>query len=138
VLPWGSAATLVFLVSGILAPGKLSPVPVENPLGLSFMPAVCAQIAVVPPAIILLVGVAGISWRFRLSRGEERQQLKWFTYSTALAVVLFFGTFGSSGISIAFTVGYFLAITMVPAAIGIAILKYRLWDIDLLINRTLV
>jgi hypothetical protein len=73
--------------------------------------------------------------RFRQSRGEVRQQMKWFTYSAAFMVVFFLATvdFGS-----VLGAGYFITLSLMPVAIGIAVLKYRLWDIDVLINRTLV
>ena len=80
--------------------------------------------------------------RYRGSRGERRLQLEWFAYSGALmAVALVYG-----GIAYAFLgQPLYLALTpfevatvTLPIAIGVAILRYRLYDIDLLINRTLV
>jgi hypothetical protein len=63
--------------------------------------------------------------------GDERQQLKWFVFTVAFAVALFVGgilTFGE---------GVFLPIfALVPAAAAVAILRYRLYDIDRLISRT--
>ena len=76
--------------------------------------------------------------RFRRSRGVERQQLKWFTYAAALMFVFLLLSdilFPDSGLV---AVLYGLVIALVPVAAGIAILRYRLYDIDRLINRTLV
>jgi hypothetical protein len=83
-----------------------------------------------------LVAVGSLVLRFRRSRGEERQQLKWFTYAVGLLVPLAAladflpGTVGS--------LLFALPIVLLPVAAGIAILRYRLYDIDRLINRTLV
>jgi hypothetical protein len=74
--------------------------------------------------------------RFRRSRGEERQQLKWFTYAAALLLP---GSLVSDFVpgALGSVVGS-IPIVFVPVAAGIAILRYRLYDIDRLINRTLV
>jgi hypothetical protein len=74
--------------------------------------------------------------RFRRARGEERQQLKWFAYAAGLMVIApLVGTLLSPAEGDLISG---LAIALLPAAIGIAILRYRLYDIDRLINRTLV
>jgi hypothetical protein len=73
--------------------------------------------------------------RFRRSRGEERQQLKWFTYAAVLLPLAVLGD------ALPAPVGdLLLAVPVVspPVATGIAILRHRLYDIDRLINRTLV
>lgn len=90
-------------------------------------------------SFVLLVGVflaalSSLVIRFRRAKGDERLQLKWFTYAAAVAVLAFplnlIGEWGQAVSNIAFL--------FVPIAIGIAVLKYRLYEIDLLINRTLV
>ena len=71
----------------------------------------------------------------------ERQQLKWFTYATVVSV-LFWVVFAFTGLQhrlptvLMYLVGAIFG--AVPVAIGIALLRYRLYDIDRLINRTLV
>jgi hypothetical protein len=79
--------------------------------------------------------------RFRRARGDERQQLKWFTFAAALTAVLP-PTFGALAEQVDYplvgAVFFSLVIVLLPAAIGVAILKYRLYEIDRLINRTLV
>jgi hypothetical protein len=70
--------------------------------------------------------------------GAERQQLKWFVYSVSLLVVGFLAAFLGFGLQ---SVAWFLGIAafnFLPIAAGIAILRYRLYDIDVVINRTLV
>jgi hypothetical protein len=74
--------------------------------------------------------------RFRRSRGVERQQLKWFTYAAALMVLSW--VVGALLLPAAGDLIAGITIALLPVAAGIAILRYRLYDIDRLINRTLV
>jgi hypothetical protein len=80
--------------------------------------------------------------RFRRARGEERQQLKWFTYAAVLSVLVwlvFIVTGVADRLPAALGIPVLLLwLVAVPAAIGVAMLRYRLYDIDRLINRTLV
>ena len=77
--------------------------------------------------------------RFRRSVGEERQQLKWFTYAAAFIPVWFvLNSPIERAFPSLFDVLDALVIAGVPIAAGIAILRYRLYDIDRIINRTLV
>jgi len=94
-------------------------------------------------AIGALVGaVVAVRVRLQRSSGIERRQLQWLAYAAALIP----GTIAACLLEIAVTgddgpvttAGTVLALTAVPAAVGIAILRYRLYEIDRLINRTLV
>jgi hypothetical protein len=91
--------------------------------------------------LILVCAVAAavsLMLRFRRSRGVERQQLKWFTYAAALMVLFLLMTeylLPDTGVIDAF---FGLLVALIPVSAGIAILRYRLYDIDRLINRTLV
>jgi hypothetical protein len=87
--------------------------------------------------------VAALVVRFSRSRGDERQQLKWLTYSSFLsgAVLVLIYVSVALNLSLADTIGGYLfdlALLPIPIAVGIAILKYRLYDIDVIIRRTLV
>jgi hypothetical protein len=86
---------------------------------------------------LLLAGlgsIAAVVYRFVRSGGVERQQLKWFAYAAIATAVLFFGlTIEAKGPVRA--IG-FLAIPLLPVATAIAILRYRLYDIDRIISRT--
>jgi hypothetical protein len=87
--------------------------------------------------LVLLIAVAFVSLvlRFRRSRGEERQQLKWFTYAGALLPLALLDDFLPTPVG---DLVFGVVIVFLPVAAGIAILRYRLYDIDRLINRTLV
>jgi hypothetical protein len=92
--------------------------------------------------VVSIVGaVASVVVRFRRSRGVERQQMKWFVYAAALLLLFPVSILASdfdflpeivSGVVLG------LALVALPTAIGTAILKHRLYDIDVIINRTLV
>ena len=85
---------------------------------------------------VSLAACASLVLRFRRARGEERQQLKWVAYAAALMVIT------TAVVAVAVPDGSDLAVALtvalLPVAAGIAILRYRLYDIDRLINRTLV
>ena len=118
--------------------------PVQNPLGIEGFSNVYEAVLIF---LTLLVVAAGFSpfTRLRRAGGVERQQIKWFAYAAAATV---------SGVVLAYMIpnsvdtppwvewtGYALLIATTPAipvSIGIAILRYRLYDIDRIINRTLV
>jgi cell division protein FtsL len=88
---------------------------------------------------LLFVGIVGaaasVVVRFRRSRGVERQQMKWFVYAAALLLLS-----PVEGLLPEIVSGVWFGVVLIglPTAIGIAVLRYRLYDIDLVINRTLV
>jgi hypothetical protein len=87
----------------------------------------------------LLLAVVSMIVRFRRSIGVERQQLKWVVYAGAVAAGGFALTLFLSGpLANAVFAAAFLAFIGVPVAAGFAIMRYRLYEIDILINRTLV
>jgi MFS family permease len=88
-----------------------------------------------------LGGVISLLVRFRRARGDERQQIKWFASAATLTLVwiLVFGQSTLGGLpGVIVALSSLLVIPSIPIATGIAILRYRLYDIDILINRTLV
>lgn len=94
--------------------------------------------------VVISLCIASVVVRFRHASGVERQQLKWFVYASAWASVLLFLIFLSilqppwlAGFSVPGSV-FYLAIAGIPVATAIAILQHRLYDIDVVINRTLV
>jgi hypothetical protein len=115
---------------------------VRNPIGLNGIPdpeeGGLGAVLVGLLAFCAVAAVASVVLRFRRSRGVERQQLKWFTYAAALAILCQLVTqelLPSGAVS---DVLFGLTIAFIPIAAGIAILRHRLYDIDRLINRTLV
>jgi hypothetical protein len=115
---------------------------VRNPIGLAWVqdPEESAVGAVLSGLLLVCMVAAGLSLvlRLRRSRGVERQQLKWFTYAGALLIVSLLATdyLLPEGADVEVLTG--LIVALVPVGAGIAILRYRLYDIDRLINRTLV
>jgi hypothetical protein len=113
---------------------------IPNPIGITGMPdPEQGTVGAVQISLVLLSAVAGcisLVIRFRRAQGEERQQLKWFAYAAVLMVVcvLVLVVVVPAGSNL----GAGLVIALLPVAAGIAILRYRLYDIDRLINRTLV
>jgi hypothetical protein len=128
-----------------LEPGPLDAHPsLDNPFGIGgTLGGILKGLGVVGMvALNLSVLLSGLSLMLRLrrARGVERQQLKWFVYSAAMMGGGFAASFVfSSGLanSIAWSLGI-LGFMVLPVATGIALLRYRLYDIDRLINRTLV
>jgi hypothetical protein len=115
---------------------------IQNPLGIEALrPFVKTfeTIVLVCYLALILVAAGSLVFRFLRSVGAERQQLKWFTYAAAMLPVWFLI---NRPIQVAFpdlfAVLDALFVAAVPIAAGIAILRYRLYDIDLIINRTLV
>jgi hypothetical protein len=111
-------------------------VPAQNPFGIEGLRNVGVAIAIPIIAIgisTMFLSVVSLVLRFRRSQGEERQQLKWFVYAGVLSV----GTFLLPTFDAA-TLLQLVSMPLLPVAAGIAILRYRLYDIDLIINRTLV
>jgi len=149
---WGVVITSVALLVGFpaaaLVPGDIEPWEgVRNPFGLGGMPGTIAEsIAGVHEMLAMpgfLVAVAALIARTRRARGVERQQLKWFGFSASImgggfALAFLFSALGNQGASdLAFVVGA-LGLLGIPFASALAILRYRLYDIDVLINRALV
>lgn len=94
----------------------------------------------VPTTIVLIGGgtaaIASLVVRFRRARGVERQQLKWFLYGATVSFLLLLSFIATPLARYDSVLMYgYLAL---PLAVGAAMLRYRLYDIDLLINRTLV
>jgi len=92
--------------------------------------------------VVFLLPLAAVVARFRAAAGNERQQLKWFAYTSSIAA-LFFVVSGFVPSLFSYLAGLgppiaVLAIDLIPISVAIAILRYRLYDIDVLINRTVV
>ena len=132
-----------------LAPVDMEIPGVPNPLGIEGLQPFVGAFGVIAPVLWLgtsTISVASQVPRFRRSRGAERQQVKWFAYAAALAV--FFAavvTVLDKLLGPYVVLNEALSAVLLPfvfgglwLAIAVAILRYRLYDIDLVINRTLV
>jgi hypothetical protein len=112
---------------------------IDNPIGIEGLAFVEDLPVFVVLTGILFVGIAGaaasVVVRFRRSRGVERQQMKWFVYAAALLLLI---PVGDLLPDIFTNLVFSLPLMALPTAIGIGVLRYRLYDIDLVINRTLV
>jgi hypothetical protein len=149
---------LAWLIAGLLTAYSitllLSPFPfanidpslanVRNPLGVLVANDLFDRLAnfcTLPLFATSIACIVAVVLRFRRARGVERQQLKWFTYGMTLSllmlIVIVILVFFSNGNGAAGTL-FYLAVVGIPISAGIAILRYRLYDIDILINRTLV
>jgi len=154
--PWAWLCALAMILSFIailIQPGSFtdSGYPdVRNPLGMEGLrPFIGFALLVIPLIPICIVGCAvGLIRRFRRSRGQERQQMKWLAAAAGVVAVVYLvmmmlslpGLVGREPppwVDILGSIGVF-AFVLLPLAIAVAIFRYRLYDIDLLINRTLV
>jgi hypothetical protein len=151
VFSWLAIIGLIGMVAGTaLEPGPLgdsSPI-IENPFGLLGVPGKVVGF-LAPFGFFLTVpsiaaGPISLILRFRRARGDQRQQIKWLAFAgsfTAAALLTGF-IIGSTSVSARaeeiLNAVILLSIAVIPLGAGVAILKYRLYDIDLVINRTLV
>ena len=141
-------SVLVTSVGVVLAAFSPGPIAVglpaiRNPFGIEGLPNVYKP---VQGLMLVLICVAAVSLLMRrlYARGVERQQIKWFTYTVAVA---------ASGATLKYTISEpmdvvwlgwvgraltLLGLTGIPISMGIAIMRYRLYEIDIVINRTLV
>lgn len=135
----------LWLVSSIFAPGGLDTADfgwVDNPLGVGGL-----RLDVVSQALAgllplgVLAGVVSLVVRYRRSEGIERLQLRWVAAAGCLLVMLAVaGLAGEALVGGGFLgwVGMLTGLLAIAAAVGIALLRYRLYDIEVVVNRTLV
>jgi uncharacterized membrane protein YhdT len=148
---WLAWLTVAFVVVGVIlaafSPGALLGMlgPIRNPLGIEGFTNVYKAVLFTMAPLLTVAAALAVFMRLRRATGVERQQIKWFTYAAAASVTATILAYIIPGVIDTPTwferLGYALNIVTIPAipvAIGIAILRYRLYDIDLIINRTLV
>lgn len=140
---WSTAAGVsVATVSSMFTPRRLSP-GYDNPVGASGTAAELVRALedvtdwlALP---ILVAAAVALSIRLRLSRGIERQQLKWFTYVAAVAGAGLGLTVLTRGlVADFFFLWALLGLASLPIVAGVAILRHGLYEIDVVIKRTLV
>jgi hypothetical protein len=107
---------------------------VDNPVGISGIRDVEENIPFLVIAPLIALSVASLVVRFVRARGDERQQLKW----VAFAAAVFAGGVMISEVFALPDILFPLVLATLPTAIAVAVLKYRLYDISVVINKTLV
>jgi hypothetical protein len=141
---WGrlaAAAPVVAVLASVVQPAPLAPDWYGNPLAvpalyrLLVVPGVAAIVVVL---ISVLAGAGSLVVRFRRARGVERLQLRWLALAAALAaglllVALVAGYLGKDAVVL---MSLSLCVALLPLATGAAILRYRLYDLDRIISRT--
>jgi signal transduction histidine kinase len=147
VLAVALTGTAVSVIAYVLTDSPSVFKQVDNPLAVPGMAAV-ANTAIAFFFLLLIAGFANLIIRFRRTSGEEHEQLKWLAASTAFLVVAFGAYllgFLVSGADAADTPAVNVAegvlivgLCTVPISIAIAILKYRLYDIDVVIKKTVI
>jgi hypothetical protein len=151
---WRPVAYLAALMCSLQVLGvAFKPAPVDstlphiqNPLGIRGAAGVFSLLDRAGSILLFLVVitcVGSLVFRFFRCRGEERQQIKWFAYAVVLLTVLVLISFlnsilGGDNAGPFWGILFGLGIVSIPGAAGVAILRFRLYEIDLIINRTLV
>ena len=156
-LAWFSGAVMALVSLAIaLAPGPLPDLGgVRNPFGLEGYPWIAHATNVIPALLPLctLASALSLVLRYRRSGSEQREQIKWIAFAgsfvglmsliTVVSTLIFAPEFADSTGTQPLWLGVLqdvelLSFAGIPVAVGIAVLRYRLYDIDLIINRTLV
>jgi hypothetical protein len=144
---WFAAAAFILIgVLVVLEPGRLQ-ASVPNPMGIERSAGIIEMSRNVLVFVVMgnvFATAASVIVRFRRARGAERLQLKWLTYAVGFLVtsaavgLLNFQVLHDRVVEfVAATLG-FVATAAIPTAVGVAILRYRLYDVDFIINRALV
>jgi hypothetical protein len=138
------AAIAASLLHEALKPGIIrDDLPLDNPVGVERAAGLFPALGLVVNLLFLagvLGGVIRILWRFRHSRGEVRAQIKWIAYAALGFVAAVVLAIASSALGLSSAVGdvvFGLSFAGVSVAAGLAILRYRLFEIDRIISRTL-
>jgi hypothetical protein len=144
---WWAGVSVAAAVLGLLAwvplslegPYRSIPNPLAVPAALAGPLVVVAWVASVLSALAIPVGAASLLVRFRRARGVERQQLRWVALAALLAALaaLLLLAGHAMGINALLNLAGPAFVVLLPLAIGAAILRYRLYDIDRIVSRTL-
>jgi hypothetical protein len=141
-----AASAGVWLLAGVVHPVPLYPEypTIENPLAVPFLPRGLLDVAQPAAAVVILaslvVGAASLGGRFRRARGIERQQLRWLAWGAALAAVALLAAMAALVLEddVHLTdLALGVCAAVLPLATGAAILRYRLYDLDRIVSRTL-
>jgi signal transduction histidine kinase len=144
-------------LAGVFFPGPIEPelggVLLENPIGVRALEPVIDAVRNVGWFGVLILGpplaITALILRYRRSRGEERQQLRWLAYTGATIAVVLALSYSSAlilgdeyGHTVIADVLFIAAVIPeaigIPLAVGVAVLKYRLYDLDLVVKKTVL
>jgi hypothetical protein len=146
-LAWLSVLlTIVGALWAALSPGAIANLgSIRNPLGIEGLARGYNPVQTIMPALLFVAAVSTLGLRLRRTRGIEHQQIKWpaFILLVGAGGSILYDTAISEAIGLRWLewVGYVVVITALvgfPISIGIAIVRYRLYEIDIIINRALV
>jgi signal transduction histidine kinase len=133
-----AAIPVILVIAGSLDPSATAPL--RNPVGVQAMAGMNNALNGAPFAVLLLgtygLGVSSLVVRYRRGGEQERQQLKWLLVGVVLLLAALLMSFFVPALQNAPLIPF--AAATLPVAIGIGVLRYRLYDIDLIINRALV
>ncbi len=145
--------TMVGVAGAMLHPGAIDVadgIRIPNPTGvpsLGWLSSVCDTVAVVGLLGAMLIAVTLLVVRYRRSRGDERQQMRWLAYVALAAAFLLVLTFVVATIThrptgpleTALFDAFFATLGLgIPLAAAVAILRYRLWDLDLVVKKAVI
>src|SRR4051812_18037439 len=149
-IAWSAGFGLgLYIIATALDPRpSVDPTPRDNPFGIPGIAGVLDQLGIVilPLLLISVFGaLAALVVRFRRSRGVEREQVKWLAYAGVIAILGIsvmgaWSAFRPDDLAVSewTLTAVWAGLSMIAIAAGIAILRHRLYDIDVIINRTLV
>ena len=127
------------LVGSSLAPARLEDLPIVNPFGLAGpagdVAGALGTFGLLLWLATLVAALLCVVLRFRAARGVERQQLRWVAAGAAAAVAGLMGGAAAPQDTLLSSVLY-ASVLCVPVAVAVAVLRYRLWDLDRLVSRT--
>jgi len=115
--------------------GRLLPIPIQLDAALEAAIRGAAGVLELAPLLFIPLALVAVLTRYRRSEGTERQQMKWFL--TAASLVVGASLVAAVNDSLWATFAFLLALVFLPVAIGIAVLRYRLYEIDRIISRTI-
>ena len=152
--PLGAIIVMVITATVVIAikPGMFDPTMPANPIGVDHpivqaLAPVALAVASVGGLGSILLGAIGVGWRFMRARGDTRQQLKWFLGAVAVVALMVVpqmltttpmtqtSDVGEQAFGPTDVLGA-ASLALLPTSIGVAVLRYRLYDIDRLISRT--
>ncbi len=145
VLIGGALATGIATAAIALRPGPLDPFDtIQNPLALNGVPVSLTEAALLPVPLVAAIAVASQFARYRGASNEQRHQIKWAAMAAAIIALLFAAVTVVEIRTAApqfpqwLATSFVLSMSALPLATAVTVFRYRLYDIDIILNRTLV